>query len=125
ALRARIPERPPAPRPWPEARHARRMLVLDGCVQPALSPATNAAAARVLDRLGISLVRAEGAGCCGALAWHLDAHEAARATMRRLIDAWWPHVEQGVEAIVVCASGCGVMLRDYGHALVRDPAYAE
>jgi glycolate oxidase iron-sulfur subunit len=100
------------------------MLVLEGCVQPALSPATSAAAARVLDRLGIALVRAPRAGCCGAVSFHLNAQHEALDYARRNIDAWWPHVERGAEALVVTASGCGVMVRDYGHLLAQDPAYA-
>jgi glycolate oxidase iron-sulfur subunit len=119
-----VPEAPPRARPWPVASHPRRMLVLDGCAQPALSPATNAAAARVLDRLGISLLRAANAGCCGAVAFHLDRHDQALDAMRRNIDSWWPQVEQGIEALVVTASGCGTMITDYGHALAHDPAYA-
>jgi glycolate oxidase iron-sulfur subunit len=90
-----------------------------------LSPATNAAAARVLDRLGISLVRAPQAGCCGAVSFHLNARDEALDFMRRNIDAWWPHVEGGAEAIVTTASGCGVMVKDYGYQLAHDPAYAE
>ncbi|MGH8660213.1 MAG: glycolate oxidase subunit GlcF [Burkholderiales bacterium] len=124
ALKRKVPP-PAAPAgSWPAATHARRMLVLEGCVQPSLSPATNAAAARVLDRLGISLVRAAGAGCCGGVSFHLNLQEKALATMRRTIDAWWPHIEQGAEAIVITASGCGVTVRDYGHYLAQDPAYA-
>jgi glycolate oxidase iron-sulfur subunit len=110
--------------PWPASSHARRMLVLDGCVQPSLSPNTNAATARVLDRLGITLVRAPRAGCCGAVSYHLDAQEEGLAHMRRNIDAWWPYIEQGVEAIVMTASGCATMVAEYGHLLARDPAYA-
>jgi len=109
---------------WPKASHARRMLVLDGCVQPSLSPATNAAAARVLDQLGITLVRAQGAGCCGGVTFHLNRQEQALDTMRRIIDAWWPHIEQGAEAVVITASGCGVTVKEYGHYLGQDPAYA-
>ncbi len=120
-----VPDTPVRARPWPIGGHTRRMLVLEGCVQPALSPATNAAAARVLDRLGISLVRAPNAGCCGAVTFHLDQQEQALAAMRRNIDAWWPHIEQGAEALVFTASGCGTMITDYGHALAHDPAYAE
>jgi glycolate oxidase iron-sulfur subunit len=120
-----VPDTPAHARPWPIGGHARRMLVLEGCVQPALSPATNAAAARVLDHLGISLVRAPNAGCCGAVTFHLDQQEQALAAMRRNIDAWWPHIEQGAEALVFTASGCGTMITDYGHALAHDPAYAE
>jgi glycolate oxidase iron-sulfur subunit len=124
AFQAKIPPRVRA-QPWPARRHARTMLVLDGCVQPALAPAINAAAARVLDRLGISLIRAEGGGCCGALSYHLGAHGEGLDFMRRNIDAWWPHLERGAEAIVMTASGCGAMVRDYGQALQHDPAYAE
>jgi glycolate oxidase iron-sulfur subunit len=120
-----VPGQPARARPWPIGGHARRMLVLEGCVQPALSPATNAAAARVLGKLGITLVRAPNAGCCGAVAFHLDAQEQALTAMRHNIDAWWPYLEQGAEALIFTASGCGVMITDYGHLLALDPAYAE
>ena len=111
---------------WPAPRHTRRMLALAGCVQPALAPRINAAAARVLDRGGVSLVEAPGAGCCGALRFHLNDQDAGRDDMRALIDAWWPYVERGeVEAIVVTASGCGVTVKDYGYFLAHDPAYRE
>jgi glycolate oxidase iron-sulfur subunit len=110
---------------WSAARHSRRMLVLDGCVQPALAPAINAAAARVLDHLGISLVQTPGTGCCGAVSYHLTAQDEGLDFMRRLIDAWWPHIEAGAEAIVMTASGCGAMVKEYGHLLRGDPAYAE
>jgi glycolate oxidase iron-sulfur subunit len=109
---------------WPSRQHARKMLVLDGCVQPALAPNINAAAARVLDTLGVQLAAAPGAGCCGALRFHLNDQEAALDDMRRNIDAWWPHVEQA-EAIVMTASGCGVTVKEYGHLLAHDRAYAE
>ena len=113
-------------RPWPQpAGHGRRMLALAGCVQPALAPNINAATARVLDRLGIALFEEEKAGCCGAIRYHLNDHQAAKDDMRRNIDAWWPHVEAGIEAIVVTASGCGVQIRDYGHILADDAVYAE
>jgi glycolate oxidase iron-sulfur subunit len=124
SLRAKIPARQAAG-DWPAARHARRMLVLGGCAQSSTTPRTNAAAARVLDRLGISLLVAPAAGCCGALSQHLSAEQEARAFMRRNIDAWWPHIEQGVEAIVMTASGCGVMVKDYGELLKDDPDYAD
>jgi glycolate oxidase iron-sulfur subunit len=105
------------------------MLVLEGCVQPTLAPETNRAAARVLDRLGIRLIAAPEAGCCGAIDQHLAAPEAAKAAMRRNIDAWWPHIEAGaggdIEAIVMTASGCGSLVKEYGHHLRDDPAYAE
>lgn len=113
-------------RSWPaDHRHPRRMLLLAGCAQPSLAPNINGATARVFDRLGISLFEAEKAGCCGALRFHLNDQEGARDDMRRNIDAWWPHVEEGVEAVVVTASGCGVHVRDYGRLLADDPAYAE
>jgi len=124
ALKRKVPPAAAPAGPWPAATHERKMLVLDGCVQPSLSPATNAAAARVLDRLGISLVRVAGAGCCGGVSFHLNLQDKALDVMRRTIDAWWPHIEQGVEAIVIAASGCGVTVKEYGHHLAQDPAYA-
>ncbi len=98
--------------------------MLAGCVQPAMSPNINAATARVLDRLGIATVEAAGAGCCGAVRMHLDDHDGARDDARRNIDAWWPHIEAGAEAIVVTASGCGAHVLEYAHLLEGDPAYA-
>jgi len=109
---------------WPLPRHARKMLVMEGCVQPALKPNIDAAAARVLDRIGISPLRMAGGGCCGALSHHLSADDEARVIVRKNIDAWWPQVHRGLEAIVVTASGCGVMVKDYGHFLAQDAAYA-
>ena len=116
----------PAPDPgrWPTRTHARKMLVLDGCVQPALAPNINAAAARVLDALGVQLIVAPRAGCCGALRYHMNDQEAGLDDMRRNVDEWWPYVEQ-VEAIVMTASGCGVTVKEYGHLLAHDPKYAE
>ena len=110
---------------WPQARHARRMIALAGCVQPSMAPSINAAAARVLDALGIALVEIAQAGCCGAVTYHLNAQEEGLDFARRNIDAWWPHVEAGVEAIVVTASGCGTQVAEYGHLLRGDPRYAE
>jgi glycolate oxidase iron-sulfur subunit len=104
--------------------HARKVLLLNGCVQPALIPAIDAATARVLDTLGIQTIVAQRSGCCGAIDYHLAAHEAARQAARRNIDAWWPHVERGTEAIVMNASGCGAMVKDYAHLLRGDSAYA-
>jgi glycolate oxidase iron-sulfur subunit len=102
------------------------MLVLAGCVQPAIAPRINAAAARLLDRAGVSLVEAPGAGCCGALRFHLNDQAAGRDDMRALIDAWWPAIERGeVEAIVMTASGCGSFVKEYAHHLHRDPAYRD
>ena len=123
-LKRKVP--PPAPASaWPAGSHQRKMLVLDGCAQPSLSPNTNAAAARVLDKLGITLMRAAQAGCCGAVSFHLNEQDEGLGYMRRNIDAWWPHIEQGTEAIVMTASGCGAMVAEYGHLLANDPAYAE
>jgi glycolate oxidase iron-sulfur subunit len=123
-LKAKVTPKTPAGR-WPPARHARRMLVLRGCVQPALAPSINAAAARVLDRAGISLVESEP-GCCGALRFHLNDQDGGRDDMRARIDAWWPLVERGeIEAIVMTASGCGVTVKDYGEYLAGDPAYRD
>ncbi len=124
-LANKMPESVADPGPWPAPRHARKMIALAGCVQPSLSPATNAAAARVLDRLGISLVEASRAGCCGALRYHLDYQAEGLDDMRALIDAWWPLAESGAEAIVMTASGCGVTVKEYAHLLARDPAYAK
>ena len=130
ALQGKIPATVPEAGTWPAARHQRRMLVLAGCVQPALGPDINTAAARVLDRLGISLIEAPGAGCCGAVRFHLNAQEDGLDDMRALIDAWWPRVDAGsgadgaVEAIVMTSSGCGTTVKEYGHLLAHDPAYA-
>jgi glycolate oxidase iron-sulfur subunit len=100
------------------------MIVLRGCVQAAIAPSINAAAARVLDRLGITLVEVAEAGCCGAIPQHLDAYAEALDLVRRNIDAWWPALESGAEAIVITASGCGTMVAEYGHLLRNDAAYA-
>jgi len=109
---------------WPEPRHARRMIALRGCVQPSLAPSINAAAAQVLDRIGVSLLEVPGAGCCGGVRFHLNDQEGGRDDMRALIDAWWPVTSgRAVEAIVMTASGCGVTVRDYGHLLAGDAAY--
>ncbi len=123
AIKRAVPPRTATPA-WPAGRHARKMLVLEGCAQPALAPNINAAAARVLDRLGIRLIAAAGAGCCGAASHHTSAREQGLDFARRNIDAWWPHIEAGCEAIVMTASGCGVHVKDYGHLLAGDAAYA-
>lgn len=131
-LRAKLPKAwqeeipPPAPpaKPWPAPRHARRVILLAGCVQPVLAPNIDAASARVLDRLGISCLAAPRAGCCGGLSRQLHAPAQSLNFMRRNIDAWWPLLEQGAEAIVANASGCGVLVKEYGQHLRHDPAYA-
>jgi glycolate oxidase iron-sulfur subunit len=123
SLQDKLP-RPAGAGQWPTRTHARKMLVLDGCVQPSMAPNINAATARVLDALGVQLVVAPKAGCCGALRYHMNDQDGGLDDMRRNIDAWWPLVEQ-VEAIVMTASGCGVTVKEYGHLLAHDNAYAE
>jgi glycolate oxidase iron-sulfur subunit len=116
----------PRAKVWPQRTHARKVLMLAGCVQPAMMPNINSATARVLDAAGIQTLVADKAGCCGALRTHLSDIDGGLADMRRNIDAWWPLVSAGaVEAIVMNASGCGVQVKDYGHALAQDPAYAD
>lgn len=127
-LQTMVPAQPKIRQNPPLANHPRRMLVLQGCVQPALNPDINHATKRVLDKLCITLVEAQQAGCCGALAYHLDAQSEGLDRMRHLIDAWWPYIadpDKPIEAIVVTASGCGVTVKDYGRLLKHDPAYAE
>ena len=145
-LKAKVPERVD-PGHTPTRTHARKVLMLDGCVQPAMAPSIDAATTRVLDALGIQAVVAPRSGCCGAIRQHLSDPEGARADARRNIDAWWPYIApsapdaatpqgpvagaatqsgspSGVEAIVMNASGCGAMVKDYAHLLRNDPAYA-
>lgn len=123
-VRAKVPERRD-PGVVPTTAHARKVLMLAGCVQPSMSPNINTATQRVLDAVGVQTVVAPQAGCCGAVKFHLNDAEAAKVQMRANIDAWWPHVASGAEAIVMNASGCGVMVKDYGHVLADDAAYAE
>jgi glycolate oxidase iron-sulfur subunit len=124
ALKAKVPARQDAGA-WPRRQHARKVLMLAGCVQPAMAPNINSATARVLDAAGIQVVVPPAAGCCGAVKFHLNDQDGGRAQMRANIDAWWPLVERGeVEALVMNASGCGVTVREYGHHLQHDPVYA-
>ncbi len=127
ALKNKVPTKQPSGA-WPTRSHARKMLMLEGCVQPAMMPNINSATARVLDAAGVQVVLAPKAGCCGAVKFHLNDQDGGKAEMRRNIDAWWPYVEPasgaGVEAIVMNASGCGVTVKEYGHILKDDPAYA-
>jgi glycolate oxidase iron-sulfur subunit len=129
ALKAKVPEARPAGA-WPGRSHARKVLMLTGCVQPAMMPNINTATARVLDAAGIETIVAPEAGCCGAVKFHLNDQDGGLAQMRANIDAWWPHVESvngaaPVEAIVMNASGCGATVREYGHHLKHDAAYAD
>src|SRR6266850_4905438 len=127
ALRNKVPVRATASAvAFPAHEHPRRVLMLTGCVQPAMMPNINTATVRVLDAAGIQAVFAAGEGCCGALRTHLSDHTGGLADMRRNIDAWWPIIEAAeVEAVVTNASGCGVMVKEYGHALRHEPAYAK
>jgi glycolate oxidase iron-sulfur subunit len=136
ALKAKVPQRRD-PGAWPARSHARKVILLKGCVQPAMVPAIDAATARVLDALGIEVVVVPRSGCCGAIRHHLDDQEGALDDARRNIDAWWPllasptepesaaRTASGAEAIVINASGCGAMIKDYAHLLRHDPLYAE
>ena len=108
--------------PRKETNHTRKMIIFEGCVQSVTNPETNNATVRVLDKLGISLISVKEAGCCGAMHHHLSENETALKMIKQNIDAWWPLIESGVEAIVMTASGCGVMLKDYGDLLKHDPA---
>jgi glycolate oxidase iron-sulfur subunit len=123
-LKDKVPPKQDA-RAWPARQHARKVLLLEGCVQPAMMPNINAATARVLDAANIQTLVAKQAGCCGAIKFHLDDQAGGLAQMRNNIDAWWPFIERGeVEAIVMNASGCGVTVKEYGHLFARDAAYA-
>ncbi|WP_425317598.1 glycolate oxidase subunit GlcF [Pseudomonas nitroreducens] len=123
-IRDKLPRDVRSARPRPPVRHDRKVLMLEGCVQPGLSPNTNASTARVLDRLGISVIPAHEAGCCGAVDYHLNAQDTGLDRARHNIDAWWPAIEAGAEAVVQTASGCGAFIKDYGHLLRHDPNYA-
>ena len=128
ALKDKVPSPQPAGR-WPARSHARKVLLLAGCVQPAMAPNINSATARVLDAAGIQAVVAPQAGCCGAVKFHLNDQDGGKTQMRANIDAWWPYIatahgDATVEAIVMNASGCGVTVKDYGHTLRDDPLYA-
>ncbi|MGZ5194184.1 MAG: glycolate oxidase subunit GlcF [Ramlibacter sp.] len=124
-LKSKVPARQDAG-VWPTRQHARKVLMLAGCVQPSMMPNINSATARVLDAAGIQAIVPPEAGCCGAVKFHLNDQEGGKAQMRANIDAWWPYVESGaVEAIVMNASGCGVTVKEYGHLLRLDPAYAD
>jgi glycolate oxidase iron-sulfur subunit len=124
-VQQKLPRRITPAKRRPTRQLARTMLILEGCVQPSLSPNTNAATARVLDRLGISITPITQAGCCGAVDYHLDAQQAGLNRARRNIDAWWPAIESGAEAIIQTASGCGAFVKEYGHMLKNDPVYAQ
>jgi glycolate oxidase iron-sulfur subunit len=122
-LRAKVgASRPAGPRP--AGQHERKVLLLRGCTQPSMLPSIDGATSRVLDAIGVQTLVANGSGCCGAIRHHLGDPEGTLAQARRNIDAWWPYVDS-VEAIVINASGCGAMVRDYAHLLREDAAYAD
>ena len=132
ALKNKVPPKQDAGA-WPTRTHTRRILMLAGCVQPAMMPNINSATARVLDAIGVQTVIVPKAGCCGAVKFHLNDQDGGKAEMRANIDAWWPYVQgqdagnttgTGVEAIIMNASGCGVTVKEYGHILHDDPLYA-
>jgi glycolate oxidase iron-sulfur subunit len=128
ALQAKVPAKQ-HPRALPSRAHSRKIIMLAGCVQPAMLPNINVATIRVLDAAGIQTLVLEKSVCCGAINFHLNDQEAAKVQMRANIDAWWPAIEgadgqAGAEKIVMNASGCGVMVKDYGHVLASDPLYA-
>ena len=124
ALRSKFTQRRAAGA-WPRRVHARKELLLNGCTQPAMAPSIDAASARVLDAIGVQALVDTRSGCCGAIRHHLHDQLGALDNARRNIDAWWPHLQSGaVEAIVINASGCAVMIREYGWLLREDPAYA-
>ncbi len=123
-IKAKVPEARSSGN-LPTQTHERKVLLLAGCVQPAMSPNINSATARVLDACGIQTVVEPLAGCCGGVKFHLNDQDAAIVQMKNNIDAWWPHVTNGAEAIVMNASGCGVTVKDYGHILRNDAAYAD
>ncbi|MCG8380916.1 MAG: glycolate oxidase subunit GlcF [Gammaproteobacteria bacterium] len=128
SVRAQIPVRVPhvsVKKTHSSQRKTRTMLLLDGCVQPGLTPRTNQAAQQVFGQLGIDLVSAAQAGCCGAMSYHLQQTEAGRDFARQNIDVWWPFIEQGAEAIITTASGCGAFIKSYGEVLAGDPRYRE
>ena len=125
-LAQKIPDRPSTELlTLPTATHGKKVLMLAGCVQPALAPEINAAAIRVLDACGVQTVVLEQAGCCGAIALHLRDAELAREQARRNIDAWWPVFEQGTDAVLMTASGCGLMVKEYDRLLREDANYAD
>jgi glycolate oxidase iron-sulfur subunit len=125
-LQAKVPKAGSAGRKQqPSSNHARRVVLLEGCVQPGLAPGINIAAARVLDRLGIATVTARGETCCGALGHHLGRTDRALEQARENVRACTRLLDAGAECVVSTASACGLMVKDYGRLLAHDPAFAE
>jgi len=123
-LKEKVPTQQKKPQPL-KTQHTRKMIMLAGCAQSVVKPGTNGAAEKILDRLGVSLITPQAAGCCGAVSYHLTKHEEGLSFMRRNIDTWWPLIESGCEGILINASGCGAMIKEYGDALKHDPVYAD
>ena len=123
-MKQKVPARPERVPDWPETEHPRKIILLQGCVQPALQPNIDRAAAVILDRLGIQTLRIPRTGCCGGLSHHLDAFGEANAYIKHNIDSWWPYIENNqIEAIISTATGCGVTIKEYGRILATDDAY--
>lgn len=133
---ARSAEPPPqhaqAQRAAPESSGAQpsvkayRVVLMRGCVEPVLNPGIQSATMRLLRRAGCEVVRVEREGCCGALTHHMGFEQQAFAMARAAVDAWYREIESGsLDAIVVTASGCGTVIRDYGYMLRDEPLYAE
>ena len=126
AIKQKVPESPGKLLEWPTNSHQRKIILLQGCVQPALHPNIDRAAAIVLDRIGIQTLRIPQSGCCGGLSHHLDAFAEADTYIRRNIDSWWPCIEENqIEAIISTATGCGVTIKEYGRMLASNSDYAE
>jgi len=125
SIKAKVPSPRLVQNGWPSGQHQKKVLMLAGCVQPAMQPQINISTARVLDAVGIQTIVAKEAGCCGAVKFHLNDQAGALDQMRNNIDAWWPYVETGVEAIVINASGCSISVKEYGYFLKNDMAYAD
>ncbi len=123
-LQAKVPESR-STGTLPTRTHSRKVLLLNGCVQPGMMPTIDAATIRIFDALGIQSVIEEKSGCCGAIRHHLDDHTGSHADIKRNIDAWWPHIENGIEAIIVNASGCGAMVSEYHYLLKDDAVYRD
>ncbi len=109
-----------------EGERKARVAILTGCAQPVLDPGINEAAIRLLTRLGVEVVAPAGEVCCGSLVHHMGREQQALASARANVDVWMREIENGgLDAIIITASGCGTTIKDYGHMLRLDPAYAE
>ena len=124
-LRIKIPKKDKNKICWPEKSHSKTVIFLSGCVQSSIAPNINAAAANIVDKLGFTAIMGKKASCCGAVTHHLNDQDLAMNQIRTNIDAWWPLISNGAEAIVMTASGCGVMVKDYGYLLKDDSEYSQ